>query len=87
MTIYDGLKEDIKILNRDLKNEDEILSILKVRFTKKEYKYYMMKLEGFSIQEMCSELNIDVDRYNQISETVVKKLNSEKLKHELSTKV
>jgi hypothetical protein len=87
MTIYDGLKEDIKILERELKCEEDILGILKVRFTKKEYKFYMMKLEGLSVESVCKELNIDLDRYTQISDTVIKKLNSEKLKYELSTKV
>ena len=42
MTIYNILKQDIKVLNRDLKSEDEIIEILKKRLTKKEFKYYMM---------------------------------------------
>jgi hypothetical protein len=87
MTIYDGLKEDIKVLERELKCEDDILAILKIRFTKKEYKYYMMRLEGLGVEDICKQLNIDANRYTQISDTVIKKLNAEKLKYELSTKV
>lgn len=87
MTIYDGLKEDIKILERELRCEEDIIGILKIRFTKKEYKYYIMKLESVGVEEICKELHINLERFNQISSTVVKKLNSEKLKYELSTKV
>ena len=87
MTIYDMLKEDIKILNRDLKNEDEIIEILKKRFTKKEYKYYMMRMEGVETELMKKELKCDDERFNEIEVSVSKKLNSEKLKYELSTKV
>lgn len=35
MTIYDMLKADVKILNRELKCEDEILEILKKDSQKK----------------------------------------------------
>lgn len=87
MTIYDALNEDIKILNRELKNEDEILEILKRRLTKKEYKYFMMKMEGFNYDIMRKELNVEGDRLMGIARTVSKKLNSEKIKHELSIKV
>ena len=83
MKIYDRLKKDINILNNDLKSEDEIISILKVRFTKKEYKYYMMRLDGFELDQICKKLNITNDRLEQISKTVIKKLNSNKLKLEL----
>ncbi len=87
MTIYDMLKADIKILNRDLKGEEEIIEILKKRFTKKEYKYYMMKMEGVEKGLMQKELKADDERFEEIETTTIKKLNSEKLKYELSTKV
>ncbi|MCI0500905.1 MAG: hypothetical protein L0Y61_04070 [Epsilonproteobacteria bacterium] len=87
MTIYDMLKADVKILNRELKCEDEILEILKKRFTKKEYKYYMMRMEGVEKELMQKELKADDERFEEIETTTIKKLNSEKLKYELSTKV
>jgi hypothetical protein len=87
MTIYNMLKSDIKILNRELKCEDDIIEILKKRLTKKEYKYYMMRMEGVEKELMQKELKVDDERFNEIETTVSKKLNSEKLKYELSTKV
>jgi hypothetical protein len=87
MTIYDALQEDIKILNRELKNEDEIIEILKRRLTKKEFKYFMLKKEGFNYDIMRKELNIEGERLIGIARNVSKKLNSEKIKHELSVKV
>ncbi len=87
MTIYDMLKADIKILNRELKCADEILEILKKRLTKKEYKYYMMRMEGVEKELMQKELKADDERFEEIETTTIKKLNSEKLKYELSTKV
>jgi len=87
MTIYDMLKADIKILNRDLKSEDEIVEILKKRLTKKEFKYYMMRMEGVEKELMQKELKADDERFDEIETTTIKKLNAEKLKYELSTRV
>lgn len=86
MTLYDALKQDIKILNKELKSEEELREILKRRLTKKEFKYYMMKLESTGYDTLKNELNVDSERLLQIGHTVSKKLNSEKLKHELSVK-
>ena len=86
MTIYDMLKADIKILNRDLKSEDEIVEILKKRLTKKEFKYYMMRMEGIEKELMQKELKADDERFKEIETTTIKKLNAEKLKYEVSTK-
>jgi|GEM_PF-1092233 hypothetical protein len=85
MTIYDMLKVDIKILNKELKSEDEVLEILKKRLTKKEYRYYMMKMEGTAKELIQKELKCDDERFNEIEATTIKKLNAEKLKHELSS--
>lgn len=87
MTIYNILKQDIKVLNRDLKSEDEIIEILKKRLTKKEFKYYMMRLESAEKELMMKELKADTQRFDDIEKTTIKKLNAEKLKHELSTKI
>lgn len=86
MTLKDALTQDIKILSYDLKDEDELKLILKKRLTKKEFKLYGMKNEGLTPQSICNELNLDIKRYEDISITVIKKLNYEKLKSELTVK-
>ena len=70
-----------------MKSEDEIVEILKKRLTKKEFKYYMMKMEGVEKELMQKELKADDERFDEIETTTIKKLNAEKLKYELSTRV
>ena len=86
MTIYDVLQEEIKVLNRELRSEEETVEILKKRLTKKEFKYLLMKKEGFSYDIIAKELNVEGERLTEIAKHLTKKLNSEKLKHELSIK-
>lgn len=87
MTIYEALKEEIKILNREFRNEDEIIEILKRRLTKKEYKYFMMKVEGTGYDILRNELRVEGERLMEIAVAVNKKLNSEKIKHEITVRV
>ncbi len=81
------LKEDIKVLNRELLPEDTIIEILKKRLTKKEFKYYMLKMEGVEKEVMMRDLRVDNERFEAIEATTIKKLNSEKIKYELSVRV
>ena len=86
MTLRDTLTNDIKVLSCELKDEDELIQILKKRLTKKEFKLYKLKNEDNSKEYICKELNLDDKRYEDISTTVLKKINYEKLKSELSLK-
>ena len=86
MTIKEALENDIKILSYELKDEEQLKSILKKRLTKKEYKLYTMKNDGFDPQYICNELKLDIKRYEDMDKTIIKKLNYEKLKNELSEK-
>ena len=86
MILTDALKKDINILKYELKDEDLLKEILKKRLTKKEYKLYLMKNNNKLKDDICQELNIDNKRYDEIYETVLKKINYEKLKNELSDK-
>ncbi len=86
MTLKEALKNDIKILSYDLKDEDELKAILKKRLTKKEFKLYTMKNDGFNTKYICTDLKLDLKRYEEIKTTIYKKLNYEKLKNELSEK-
>ena len=81
------LKEDIKVLNRELLPEDTIIEILKKRLTKKEFKYYMLKMEGVDKEVMMRDLRVDSERFEAIETATIKKLNSEKIKYELSVRV
>lgn len=47
----------------------------------------MMRMEGVEKELMQKELKADDERFEEIETTTIKKLNSEKLKYELSTKV
>jgi hypothetical protein len=86
MTLRDTLANDIKILSYELKIEEELIKILKKRLTKKEFKLYKFKSEDNTKEYICKELNLDDKRYEEISITVLKKINYEKLKSELSLK-
>jgi len=86
MTLEEALTNDIKILNFDLKEESELRLILKRRLTKKEFKFYNMKNEGISNEEIAKELALDEKRFEEISVTTIKKINSEKVKNELTLK-
>lgn len=86
MTLTDALTKDIKILNFDLKDEDELKAILKRRLTKKEFKFYGMKNDSISAEEIVKALDLNEKRYEEMNITVIKKINSEKVKNELTLK-
>ncbi|MEA3289889.1 MAG: hypothetical protein U9Q04_06855 [Campylobacterota bacterium] len=77
------LKKDIKKLVGTLLEEDQLAEILKRKMTKKELKYYKMKIENISEDEMKKELKSDDERFEQIKKQTILKLNQEKLKKEL----
>ncbi len=84
MTLEQGLKRDIKILKKDLKEESELKKILKIRLTKKEYKIFLMINENNSDDIMQEKLTLDDIRLKELKEHLIKKLNYEKLKNELT---
>ena len=84
--LIDALTQDIKILGFDLKDENELKTILKRRLTKEEFKYYKMKNEEESKETIIKELDLDDKRYDKMVITVYKKINSEKIKNELIVK-
>ena len=86
MTLKDALTNDIKILSYELKNEEGLIQILKKRLTKKEFKLYTMQYEGMTKEAICKELKLDEKRHSDISKSVFKKINYDKLKSELSLK-
>jgi len=83
MTLTDGLQRDIKIIEKDLKEESELKKILKLRLTKKEYKIFLAINDNSSDDFMKEKLLLDDKRLAEVKESLLKKLNYEKLKNEL----
>jgi len=83
MTLTDGLNRDIKIMEKDLKEESELKKILKLRLTKKEYKVFLAINDNADDDFMKEKLLLDDKRLQDVKDTLLKKLNYEKLKNEL----
>jgi len=84
-SFQDELLGDIKKLVGALKEEDELVKILKKRLTKKEFRYYKLKVESVTKEEMIQELSVDNERFDEIATQTIHKLNQEKIKKELVT--
>ena len=83
-TISATITSQIANLNKSLKDEDALMEILKKRLTKKELK--LLKLQSLSTDEaiICKELKLTLIRLQEMKLTLRKKLNSEKLKQEMT---
>lgn len=81
---YEELQKDINKLVGELKSGDELIEVLKRKLTKKEFKYYKLKIEEASKEQMMSELRCDEERLEEIAKQTILKLNQEKIKKELS---
>ncbi len=66
--------------------ETELKKVLKAKLTKKEYKIFFLRIDGYSDEEICQALRIDTARYTHLSETIRKKLNKESVKQLLYAK-
>jgi Cu2+-containing amine oxidase len=80
---YEELQKDINKLVGELKSGDELVEVLKRKLTKKEFKYYKLKIEDSSKEQMMNELKCDEQRLEEIAKQTVLKLNQEKIKKEL----
>jgi len=70
------LDGQIRKLVRPLKDDELLLSILKIRLTKKEYKLLINNASN-------KDLNMNLESYEKLKSKLTKKLNQEKLKQEL----
>lgn len=77
------LMEDINKLVGILKSEDELIEVLKRKLTKKEFKYYKLRLENSSDEVLKDQLKCDDDRLAEIKKHTIVKINQEKIKKEL----
>jgi len=74
------IEKHIKKLVNPLKDEDTLLELLKTKLTKKELKLLKAWAEGTDINEVQTQLNLDEERYGELSTKLIKKLNQEKIK-------
>ena len=87
MKIIENLKEeltqDINKLVGVLKSDEELTEVLKRKLTKKELKYYKLKIAKADEETIKKELNCDDKRVQEIKKQTILKLNQEKIKKEL----
>ena len=83
MTLTTLLQTNIKKLTAPLKNEDELIEILKRKLTKKEFKVLMLTVENIPKEEQLKKLLLDEKRHNEIKTKMFKKVNFNDLKEEL----
>ena len=77
------LEKDIKKIVGELKSEEQLAELLKKKLTKKEFKFYKMKIDNTSDDIMKEELHCDDERLEAIKKQTILKLNQEKIKKEL----
>jgi len=79
-TLNEEIEKHIKKLMYPLKEADELLEVLKVKLTKKELKLLKSWSDGLSQEEIQKNLQLDEERYGELSTKLIKKLNQEKIK-------
>ena len=67
-------------IEKHVKEEDELLEVLKVKLTKKEFKLLKYWADDITQEKIQSALNLDEERYGELSTKLIKKLNQEKIK-------
>jgi disulfide oxidoreductase YuzD len=77
------LTKDINKIVGTLKSEEILLEALKRKLTKKEFKFYKLKIQNSSDETMREELHCDTQRLEEIKKQTILKLNQEKIKKEL----
>ncbi len=74
------IEKHIKKLVHPLKEDEELLAALKVKLTKKELKLLKAWAEEIPAKEVMLKLNLNEERYTELSAKLIKKLNQEKIK-------
>ena len=78
MNVEKSLLSTIDKLVGTLKEEDELIEVLKRKFTKKEYKVYFAKEDGKSIDEIKELIHDDEKRVEELYKSACKKLKTPK---------
>ncbi len=79
-TLNKEIEKHIKKLIHPLKEPEDLLEVLKVKLTKKELKLLKSWADEISAEELQAKLNLDEERYGELSTKLIKKLNQEKIK-------
>ena len=79
-TLTNEIEKHIKKLVNPLKEEEELLAILKVKLTKKELKLLKSWADEIPAEEIQTKLHLDEEHYGDLSSKLIKKLNQEKIK-------
>jgi len=80
LTLSTEIEKHIKKLVNPLKEEEALLTTLKLKLTKKELKLLKAWAEGTEISKVQKDLSLDEERYGELSAKLIKKLNQEKIK-------
>ena len=79
-TLNEEIEKHIKKLVNPLKEPEELLEVLKVKLTKKELKLLKSWADKTPASELQARLNLDEERYGDLSTKLIKKLNQERIK-------
>lgn len=79
-TLSQEIEKHIKKLIHPLKEEEELLDVLKVKLTKKELKLLKAWANETPQVEIQTKLSLDEEQYGALSLKLIKKLNQEKIK-------
>ncbi len=75
--------ENIEKLVGVLKEEDELVEVLKRKLTKKEFKVFVAVESNTPKEQIAKDINGDIARVDELYKAVCKKLNQERIKKEL----
>lgn len=84
MDFTEALTKTINKLVGDLKSEEQLREVLKVKLTKKEFKVFVAIETNVSMEDICTEIHVDEERVQEIYKSTCKKINQEKIKKELT---
>jgi len=82
--LHQEIEKHIKKLVNPLKEERELLEVLKQKLTKKELKLLKSWAEALPKAKLQESLNLNETQYIELSTKLIKKLNQEKIKQVLS---
>jgi len=84
LAVRKEIEKHIKRLVKPLKEDEALKAALKAKLTKKELKLLNAWSKEREIKVLQKQLNLDHERYEELSAKLIRKLNQEKLKQAIS---